>query len=226
MQIEVSNATVAYDGIPALHDASLTIAPGTITLCTGPTGAGKTTLLRLLYADLLPTAGSVAVDGVLTSSMKSAQRRDMRLRMGIVQQSCLLVSDYTVFDNVLMPYAIRGVSKDEAQRACLDLLADLNISYVRNKYPHQLSGGERHLVALARALSSKPDVLIADEPTGTLDDATSVQVAQMLRSRHHEGMSMVISTHSQNFVRAFPTATICSVTDGVVTVTSPQGAQA
>ncbi len=226
MHIEVSHAAVAYDGIPTLHDASLTITPGTITLCTGPTGAGKTTLLRLLYADLLPTSGSVTVDGVRTSSMKSSQRRDMRLRMGIVQQSCLLVSDYTVFDNVLMPYAVRGVSKDEAQRACLDLLADLNISYVRNKYPHQLSGGERHLVALARALSSKPDVLIADEPTGTLDDATSAQVAQMLLARHHEGMSMIISTHSKNFVSAFPSATICSVIDGVVTVTSPQGAHA
>ena len=226
MHIEVSHATVAYDGIPTLHDASLTLAPGTITLCTGPTGAGKTTLLRLLYADLLPTSGSVTVDGILTSSMKSSQRRDIRLRMGIVQQSCLLVSDYTVFDNVLMPYAVRGVLKDEAQRACLDLLADLNISYVRNKYPHQLSGGERHLVALARALSSKPDVLIADEPTGTLDDATSAQVAQILLARHHEGMSMVISTHSQNFVTAFPSATICSVVDGVVTVKSPQGAEA
>lgn len=221
MRIEVSHATVAYDGVPTLHDASLTIEPGTITLCTGPTGAGKTTLLRLLYGDLVPTAGSVSVDGVLTSSMTSAQRRAMRLRQGIVQQSCLLVSDYTVFDNVLMPYAVRGVAKDEAQRACLDLLADLNISYVRNKYPHQLSGGERHLVALARALSSKPDVLIADEPTGTLDDATSTQVAQILLARHHEGMAMVISTHSKNFVTAFPSAIVCSVMDGVVTVAPP-----
>jgi predicted ABC-type transport system involved in lysophospholipase L1 biosynthesis ATPase subunit len=105
------------------------------------------------------------------------------------------------------------------------LLADLNISYVRNKYPHQLSGGERHLVALARAVSSKPDMLIADEPTGTLDDATSAQVAQMLLSRQHEGMTMVISTHSQNFVNAFPKATICSVIDGVVTVKTSEGAQ-
>jgi cell division transport system ATP-binding protein len=226
MRIEVHNATVAYDGIPTLHDASLTIEPGSIVLCTGPTGAGKTTLLRLLYADLLPTSGNVSVDGILTSAMTSAQRRAMRLRQGIVQQSCLLVSDYTVFENVLMPYAIRGVAKDEAHRACLDLLADLNISYVRNKYPHQLSGGERHLVALARAVSSKPDMLIADEPTGTLDDATSAQVAQMLLSRQHEGMTMVISTHSQNFVNAFPKATICSVIDGVVTVKTPEGAQA
>ncbi len=224
MRIEVRNATVAYDGIPTLHDASLTIEPGNIILCTGPTGAGKTTLLRLLYADLLPTGGSVVVDDIATSAMTSAQRRAMRLRQGIVQQNCLLVSDYTVFDNILMPYAIRGASKDEAHRASLDLLADLNISYVRNKYPHQLSGGERHLVALARAMSSKPEILIADEPTGTLDDATSAQVAQTLLSRHHDGMTMVISTHSQNFVNAFPTATICSVIDGVVRVTSQQKA--
>ncbi len=226
MRIEVCDATVAYDGIPTLHQTSLTIEPGSIVLCTGPTGAGKTTLLRLLYADLVPTTGSVLIDGAQTSAMSPAQRRAMRLQQGIVQQNCLLVSDYTVFENVLMPYAVRGVSKDEAHRACLDLLADLNISYVRNKYPHQLSGGERHLVALARALSSKPDVLIADEPTGTLDDATSAQVANMLHTRHHAGMTMVISTHSQNFVNAFPTATVCSVIDGTVRMTPPpQGAE-
>jgi cell division transport system ATP-binding protein len=195
-------------------------------LCTGPTGAGKTTLLRLLYADLVPTTGSVLIDGVQTSAMSPAQRRAMRLQQGIVQQNCLLVSDYTVFENVLMPYAVRGVSKDEAHRACLDLLADLNISYVRNKYPHQLSGGERHLVALARALSSKPDVLIADEPTGTLDDATSAQVARMLHTHQLAGMTMVISTHSQKFVNAFPSATVCSVVDGTVRITPPpQGAE-
>lgn len=226
MRIEVCDATVAYDGIPTLHQASLTIESGTVIICTGPTGAGKTTLLRLLYADLLPTTGSVLIDGVHTSAMTSAQRNAMRLQQGIVQQNCLLVSDYTVFENVLMPYAVRGVSKDEAHHACLNLLADLNISYLRNKYPHQLSGGERHLVALARALSSKPDILIADEPTGTLDDATSAQVARLLHAGHHAGMTMVISTHSQTFVNAFPSASICSVVDGIVRMTTqPQGAE-
>ncbi len=226
MRIEVCDATVAYDGIPTLHQASLTIESGTVIICTGPTGAGKTTLLRLLYADLLPTTGSVLIDGVHTSAMTSAQRKAMRLQQGIVQQNCLLVSDYTVFENVLMPYAVRGVPRDEAHRACLNLLADLNISYLRNKYPHQLSGGERHLVALARALSSKPDILIADEPTGTLDDATSAQVARLLHAGHHAGMTMVISTHSQTFVNAFPSASICSVVDGIVRMTTqPQGAE-
>lgn len=133
------------------------------------------------------------------------------------------MSDYTVFENMLMPYAVRGASKDEAHRACLDLLADLNISYVRNKFPHQLSGGERHLVALARALSSKPEVLIADEPTGTLDDATSAQVARLLQSRHSEGMTMIISTHSHSFLEAFPGAAVCTVHDGLVSVPSTSG---
>lgn len=197
-----------------------------MVLCTGPTGAGKTTLLRLLYADLLPTRGSVEIDGIATASMTSQQRRAMRLRQGIVQQNCLLVSDYTVFENVLMPYAVRGVSRDEAHRACLDLLADLNISYVRNKFPHQLSGGERHLVALARALSSKPEVLIADEPTGTLDEATSTQVARLLQTRNSEGMTMVISTHSHRFLEAFPGATVCSVLEGLVSVPATSGVSA
>lgn len=218
MRIDVRDVTVAYDGIPALTNVTLTFEGSGVIMLTGPTGAGKTTLLRLLYADLLPTQGAVLIDDVATSSMKQKQRHDMRRRQGIVQQNCRLVSDYSVFDNVLMPYALAGHSKADATRMCLDLLADMNISYVRHKFPHQLSGGERHLVALARAIATKPELLIADEPTGTLDEATSAHVASTLRSCVTNGMGLIISTHSTNLVSAFPDATICTIAEGVLTI--------
>lgn len=222
MRIEVRDVTVSYDGIPALNNASLTIDGTGVVMLTGPTGAGKTTLLRLLYGDLLPTQGTVHIDDVATSTLRPSQRRAIRRRQGIVQQNCKLVSDYSVFDNVLMPYALAGRTKAEAARECLGLLADMNISYVRHKFPHQLSGGERHLVALARAIAIKPEILIADEPTGTLDDVTSASVARTLRTCVENGMALVISTHSSGLVTAFPEATVCTINDGILTVHEAQ----
>ena len=221
MHIDVRSVTVAYGGIPALNDVSFTFGGSGIVLLTGPTGSGKTTFLRLLYADLLPTSGSVLIDERSTTAMKPAQRRNLRRRLGVVQQNCRLVSDYTVFENMLMPFALAGHGKAEATRQCLDLLADMNISYVRHKYPGQLSGGERHLVARARAIATNPEVLIADEPTGTLDDGTSAGVARTLRSCAERGMGLVISTHSAGLVGAFPDATLCSLHDGVLTTNTP-----
>jgi cell division transport system ATP-binding protein len=141
----------------------------------------------------------------------------------VVQQNCRLISDYTVFENMLMPFALAGHDKAEATRLCLDLLADMNISYVRHKYPDHLSGGERHLVALARAIATRPELLIADEPTGTLDDGTSAKVAATLRSCSEAGMGLIISTHSAGLVASFPDATVCSLHDGVMTVPQRMG---
>lgn len=221
MQIEVRDVTVAYDDIPALNSVSLTFSGQGVVLLTGPTGAGKTTLLRLLYADLVPTSGQVLLDGTVTSTMRPAQRREIRRKQGIVQQNCNLVSDYSVFENVMMPFALAGMSKAESTRLSLELLADMNISYVRHKFPHQLSGGERHLVALARAIATSPEILIADEPTGTLDEKTSASVATTLRSCLERGMGLVISTHSSGLVSAFPEAILCSIEDGKLTSIQP-----
>jgi ABC-type lipoprotein export system ATPase subunit len=134
-----------------------------------------------------------------------------------VQQNCRLMRDYTVYENVLMPLAVLGMSKPDAIKRALETLADLHISYVRHKYPHQLSGGERHLVALARAIVVGPEVIIADEPTGTLDEATSASVAEVLRTVASGGTSLVISTHSPSFADAFPTATHVRLAEGART---------
>lgn len=217
MIIEFDGVSVSYSGIDAVRDVTLTISTEQPVVLTGPTGAGKTTLLRMIYADVLPTSGDVRVDGIATSSMKSKQRRALLQRLGIVQQDCRLVSDYTVFDNVLMPYVLRGLSKADAQRECLELLADLNISYVKHKLPRELSGGEQHLVALARALAMKPELIIADEPTGTLDDVTSNEVAIALKQAINRGVGLIVSTHSKQFVEAMEGARRVNITEGRIT---------
>lgn len=217
MIIDAQDVTVAYDdGIPALHDVSCTVPEGGVLMITGATGAGKTTLLRVLSADLLPTSGVVLINGKATKRLKSTDLRSIRRRIGVVQQQGRLMRDYTVYDNVLMPLAVAGMSRADASKRALETLADLNISYVRHKVPHQLSGGERHLVALARAMAARPEVIIADEPTGTLDDATSAIVADVLRSRAAAGTSLVISTHSPSFAAAFPTASHLRLAEGAL----------
>jgi cell division transport system ATP-binding protein len=218
MIIDVQDVTVAYDGIPALHGVSCTIGQGTTTVLTGPTGAGKTTLLRLLYADILPTSGVVLINGTPSSRLKPAGIRELRRSIGIVQQQGRLVDDYSVYDNMLFPLAIHGYPKAEAQRIALEVLADMQISYVRHKMPRQLSGGERHLVALARAMSVQPSLLIADEPTGTLDEASSMNVANVLRQLAEKGTSVVLSTHSASFAAAFPSATHIHLVEGARTL--------
>jgi cell division transport system ATP-binding protein len=214
MMFEVQNVTVTYDGFHALRDVTCTIDTGTVTILTGPTGAGKTTLLRLLYADILPTSGEILVDGRSTRSMKGRDIRALRRSLGIVQQDCRLMSHMSVFENVLMPLALGGSSKIDATRRALEILADLNVSYVRHKLPSQLSGGERHLVALARALAVQPAVIIADEPTGTLDERTSLEVAHALNAVAATGTNVILSTHSTTLPQAFTGAQRIVIDEG------------
>lgn len=206
MIFRLDNVSVEYSGMPALDKISFNYDGIGVVMLTGATGAGKTTLLRLLYADILPTAGSVLIDGMLTNNMKPRSRRELRRKLGIVQQDCRLVSDYTSFENVLMPYALRGFSRGESNKLALELFADLGISYIRQKMPRQLSGGERHLVALARALAMNPSVILADEPTGTLDERTASAVAGILHTAISRGVGLIASTHSRSFAVAFPQA--------------------
>lgn len=214
MQFRLESVTVEYAGIPALRNLSIDYDGTGVLMLMGATGAGKTTLLRLLYADVLPTSGRVTINGVATSSMSVRARQEIRQRMGIVQQDGRLMSDYTVFENVLAPYALRGYGRRQAEEACLSLLADLNISYVRQKFPRELSGGERHLVALARALAVNPEVIIADEPTGTLDPTTTLEVAKVFQRVVDQGIGVIVSTHTPAFAAAFPAARTIRLSEG------------
>jgi len=216
MHFSLERASVEHAGIPALANISLDLSGSGVVVLSGPTGAGKTTLLRLLYADLAPTTGQVMIDGNDLAGMSIKKRQALRTRMGIIEQNARLVSDYTVFDNVLMPFALRKFKREEAQSRCLELLADLNISYIRHKLPRELSGGERHLVALARALAMSPEVIIADEPAGALDKATATEVASALKRAVHSGVGVIVSTHNEHLSNELPMARHIVMSEGSI----------
>ncbi len=195
MQFDLQNVAVQFDAMPALSAISAHIPAGSMVLVTGPTGSGKTTFLRLLYADVLPTAGAVFVNGQRTSTLRRRHLVHLRRALGICFQDVRLLDELTVFDNVLLALLLRKVPRAEARRRTLDVLVRFGIGYLREKFPAQCSMGERHLVGIARALATEPECIIADEPTGNLDVDTTARIAEELRTENQRGATIIVATH-------------------------------
>lgn len=216
MHIELRGVSVNFDVIPALSNINCILPEGQTTLMIGVTGAGKTTFLRLLYADLLPAQGSVFLNGQNTAIMKRSQKHALRRKIGIIFQDCKLLSGMTVYENVMMPLIVTEYSKKEIDNRCLEVLADIGISHLRDKLSHQLSGGEKHLAALARAIVHKPEFVIADEPTGNLDAESTVVVASALQKQAEKGTTVIISTHSNELIACFPKSARLELQNGKI----------
>ena len=199
--IEARNAgRVLNEKIPVtlVSDISLRIMPGEFVAITGPSGSGKSSLLYLLGLLDLPTSGEVFVDGVATSKLNEDKRADLRLaHLGFVFQFHFLLPEFSALDNVMLPMRALGRRSPEAQRArASDLLGTLGLGDHRHKRPDQLSGGQRQRVAIARALANEPSVILADEPTGNLDTASSAQVLSILHELvDRDRRAIVIVTH-------------------------------
>jgi lipoprotein-releasing system ATP-binding protein len=166
-----------------VRDVSLAIGEREFVAITGPSGSGKSSLLYLLGLLDLPTSGEVLIRGRATSSMSEPERGEMRLStLGFVFQFHFLLPEFTILDNVMLPMRALGALSDEAMRArAASLLTALGLGEHMRKRPDQLSGGQRQRVAVARALANDPPVILADEPTGSLDSKASEQVFEILR---------------------------------------------
>jgi putative ABC transport system ATP-binding protein len=162
----------------------------------GASGCGKSTLLHLLGGLDTADGGSVVIDGADLATMSEARRAVLRrAHVGYVFQFFNLVQDMTVEENVELPMLLVGVRRDEARRRCRELLHDVGLEDVAGAMPSQLSGGEQQRVALARALANRPQVLLADEPTGNLDTEAARQVLGLLAAQHAAGQTVVMVTH-------------------------------
>lgn len=188
-------------GSLALTDISFHVAKGEFVFLTGHSGAGKSTVLSLIYADSLPTSGSVRVSGFATERMRRADIPKLRRRLGIVFQDFRLLEDRTAEENVAYALEVTGVRKNLIQPKVIRVLTQVGLAGKATAYPRELSGGEQQRVAIARALVNDPLVVLADEPTGNLDDRATRGVVQLLRDINANGTAVLMATHDLGIVR-------------------------
>ncbi len=182
--------------VVAVRDVTLSITQGEHTAISGPSGCGKSTLLHILGCVDTPSSGALVFDGKNVSTLNDRARSLLRLRqIGFVFQRFFLLPMLTAAENVELPQAEAGVAKDARRRRTLELLEYVGLAQRADHRPSQLSGGEMQRVAIARALANRPRLLLADEPTGELDQATGEQVASLLDRVNAGGTALVIVTH-------------------------------
>ncbi len=209
--VRVEDVTKRYDGDgpPAVDQVSFQIAAGESVAIMGPSGSGKSTLLNLIAGLDRPTSGEVTVAGErIDRFSEAAAARFRRQRVGMIFQFFNLVEDLTVLDNVLLPAQLDGLRATKARARAAELLEALGIERHGDAYPGRLSGGERQRVAIARALINRPDLLLADEPTGALDSAAGDHIGRLLRDLHSSGLTMVIVTHNPSLAARYASRTL------------------
>lgn len=195
-------------GVFGLSDVSFSIERGEFVFLVGSTGAGKTTIFRLLIRDILPTEGSVIVNDWNIESLPKNKISNLRKKIGFVFQDLKLLVDRTVFENVVLPLEVAGVKTEDALKTVEDILAQVGLTEHKDKFPIQLSGGELQRAAIARALILSPEILLADEPTGNLDAATSWEIVKILSDINKKGTTVVMATHNRDIVKSLGKRTI------------------
>ncbi len=199
-----------------LADVSLSLRPGSMTFLTGPSGAGKSTLLRLAYLALRPTAGRISLFGVDTTRLRRRDLAPLRRRIGVVFQEFRLLEHLSAYDNVALPLRIMGRQESSYRQDVADLLGWVGLGDRLDARPATLSGGEKQRVAIARAVVGKPDLLIADEPTGNVDEEMGDRLYRLFRELNRRlKTTVLIATHDLALVRRAKTD-VLRLADGMV----------
>lgn len=184
----------------ALDDVSLEIKQGEFVFIVGPSGAGKSTLLKILTREIPPSSGKVMLGGVDITKIKDKDIPSLRRKIGVVFQDFKLLDDRTVYENVALALEVSDKKDAEIAKLVEHICKLVEIWGKRNLFPRQLSGGEAQRTAIARAVVGKPDVLLADEPTGDLDPKTAWGVIQLLNEINSWGTTIIMATHNQGIV--------------------------
>lgn len=190
-------------GPEILKDIQFTLEPGSFHFMTGESGAGKTSLLSLLYLNHLPTKGRVRLFGYAVDDLPRKAKAHLRRQIGVVFQDFRLLDHLTAFDNVALPLRIAGVKETEIRRHVSELLVWVGLENQMRSYPPELSGGEQQRIAIARAVINRPSLLLADEPTGNVDDAMAKRLLHLFLELNKLGTTVVIATHNEGLIRHF-----------------------
>ena len=198
--IRLQNVSKSYGQINVLHNVNFHLPRGEFAFLKGRSGSGKSTFLKALYREVDIDSGSIFIDG---KNHKDMKKFELRREIGIIFQSFELIEQKTVFENVALAGKVLGRPMKEIEAEAMRLLERVGLKNKRDVYPAQLSGGQQQRVAIVRALLNKPALLLADEPTGNLDEQTSDEIMQLLYELHkEEHISMLIVTHAEKFLTA------------------------
>lgn len=194
--VSASGLTLSYGETDVINDASLVIKKGEFVFITGPSGSGKSTLLKSLYGQIKPKDGSLIVGGLDMETISNSKLQELRTHLGIVFQDYKLINEWTVAKNVVLPLIIAGYSMEVQMTQAERLLSHVKLSDYIDKYPLELSGGEQQRVGVARAMSKNPFLILADEPTGNLDDYSSNVIWDLMENACQQlNTTVLVVTH-------------------------------
>ncbi|MBX7147139.1 MAG: cell division ATP-binding protein FtsE [Alphaproteobacteria bacterium] len=198
------NVSMRYGLEPEiLHDINFQLNPGSFHFLIGPSGAGKSSLLRLMYLALRPAAGTIRIFGRDVQTLRHQDFALLRRRIGVIFQDFRLLDHLTAFENVALPLRVAGIPKKLVHEYVTELLIWVGLSNHLHAFPHTLSGGQQQRVAIARAVIGRPSLLLADEPTGNVDDSIGVKLMYLFDELNKMGTTVVIATHNENLVGRF-----------------------
>ncbi len=190
-------------GPEVVSDVSLHLRPGSFHFLTGDSGAGKSTLLRLMYRGVVPSRGTVSLFGRDAAALSRGELALIRRRIGVVFQDFRLLAHLSVLDNVALPLRVQGVREAMIRDHVPELLAWVGLADHLHELPRTLSGGQQQRVAIARAVIARPALLLADEPTGNVDDRIAMRLMYLFEELHRTGTAVVVATHNEALVDRF-----------------------
>ena len=201
--IKLEHVSKSYSaGIPALNDISLNIEEGEIVFIVGNSGSGKSTLIKLLLKELEPTKGVITINNRNLNAIRRKQIPKYRRNVGVVFQDFRLLKDRNVYENVAFAQKVIGTPARLIRSSVPTMLSMVGLAAKYKSYPKQLSGGEQQRVAIARALVNQPKILLADEPTGNLDNHNAWEIMKLLEEINQKGTTVVVVTHNLEIVKA------------------------
>lgn len=206
--IEFFNVDLMYDDRQVLSNITFKIEKGEFVYLTGPSGAGKSSILRLIYFESLPDSGTIVVNNYSSAKIRFKDIPYIRRTLGVIFQDFKLLMDRSVFDNIALALRIVGYKSAEIRKRVLRVLTEVGLGHKRNRYPHELSGGEQQRVVIARAMVNDPFILLADEPTGNLDPATGYGILQLLEKINRRGTAIMMATHNYELIKKSPHRTM------------------